>query len=86
MAPNPLYAECIQRAAGLLGGYAALGARIGVPSRLLERWAQGHYGVTETVFLKVVDVLFELNAQVPRPDDPASRPPDPAPGGPGTPA
>jgi hypothetical protein len=61
MQSNPLYAECIVRAAILLGGYGALGARIGVAPGLLERWAEGRSTVPESVFLKVVDILFEQN-------------------------
>jgi hypothetical protein len=63
MQSNPLYAECILRAAIRLGGYRALGARIGVPPRLLERWGDGRGAVPETVFLKVVDVLLEQNVR-----------------------
>jgi hypothetical protein len=59
MHPNPLYAECLQRAAAELGGCAQLGARLGVPARLVERWAQGRSPVPADIFLKVVDLLQE---------------------------
>jgi hypothetical protein len=59
MRPNPLYAECVQRAAALVGGYAALGARLGVPPPAVERWACGREAVPERVFLRLVDILLE---------------------------
>jgi len=61
MPPNPLYAECIQRAAALLGGCAALAARLGVPQRLVERWLDGRCAVPEGAFLRAVDILLEKN-------------------------
>jgi len=72
---NPLYAECIQRAALLLGGYRALGARVGVAPRLLKHWASGKAAAPETVFLKVVDVLLDESLRVtPPPRDPQNTP------------
>jgi hypothetical protein len=56
---NPLYAACIQRAAAMVGGYEALGERLGIPPRLLERWARGKGFVDETIFLKIVDIVLE---------------------------
>jgi hypothetical protein len=63
MRANPLYAECIQRAALLLGGYRELGARVCVAPRLLERWGRGQGVAPERVFLKVVDILLEENVR-----------------------
>ena len=54
-----LYAACVRRAADLLGGYEALGARLGVPPEMLERWAYGNGNGAQLVFLRVVDILFE---------------------------
>jgi hypothetical protein len=59
MPPNPLYAACIRRAALLLGGYDALGARLGLSPQVLERWAAGNGWMSESVFLRVVDILSE---------------------------
>jgi len=70
MRPNPLYAACVQRAAALAGGYAALGARLGVPPRAVERWACGREAVPERVFLRLVDILLE-NGGPPKPPAPA---------------
>lgn len=66
MAINPLYAECVRRSAALVGGYAALGARLGVPKALVERWAAGRSALPERVFLRVVDILLE-NGAAPKP-------------------
>jgi hypothetical protein len=59
MSPNPLYAVCIQRAAQLLGGYDALGARLELSPKILRRWASGHGDAGETVFLRIVDILLD---------------------------
>ena len=75
MPANPLYAECIQRAAGLLGGYRALGLRIGVTPRLLERWGSGEGAAPESVFLKVVDILLEQSIRPIGPPRDRSEPP-----------
>jgi hypothetical protein len=56
---DPLFAECIRRAARLLGGYAALGARLGRSPQVLERWARGEGDAGEMVFLQIVDILLE---------------------------
>jgi hypothetical protein len=75
MLRDPLYAECIRRAAELLGGYAALGARLGRSPQVLERWARGEGDAGEMVFLQVVDILLEQRVSTgsPQPDDsPAS--------------
>jgi len=56
---NALYAACIQRAAVVLGGYEALGERLGIAPRLLERWAKGAGIADETIFLKIVDIVLE---------------------------
>jgi hypothetical protein len=58
---NPLYAVCIQRAARLLGGYDALGARLDISPQVLERWAEGYGIISEVVFLQVVDILLEAH-------------------------
>jgi hypothetical protein len=58
MHPNPLYAECVQRAAALLGGDGALAARLGVTPRLVERWLDGRSAIPESMFLRVVDILL----------------------------
>lgn len=69
MLRNPLYAECIRRAAQVLGGYAALGARLGRSPQVLERWARGEGDAGEMVFLQVVDILVEesIRAVPPQP-------------------
>lgn len=71
MLRNPLYAECIRRAAQVLGGYAALGARLGRSPQVLERWARGEGDAGEMVFLQVVDILVEesIRAVPPQPGD-----------------
>jgi hypothetical protein len=56
---DPLYAECIRRAAGILGGYAALGKRLGRSPKVLERWARGEGDADELLFLQIVDILLE---------------------------
>ena len=72
MLRNPLYAECIQRAARVLGGYAALGARLGRSPKALERWARGEGDGGEMVFLQIVDILLEESSRAvpPQPGDP----------------
>lgn len=69
MLRNPLYAECIRRAAELVGGYPALGARLGRSPEILERWARGEGDAGETVFLQIVDILLDkrTRAMPPRP-------------------
>jgi hypothetical protein len=71
MLRNPLYAECIRRAAQVLGGYTALGARLGRSPQVLERWARGEGDAGEMVFLQVVDILVEesICAVPPQPGD-----------------
>jgi hypothetical protein len=71
---DPLYAECIWRAAQLLGGYAALGKRLGCSPQVLERWARGEGDAGEMVFLQVVDILLEESKRAvpPQPGDSAS--------------
>jgi hypothetical protein len=71
MLRDPLYAECIRRAAELLGGYAALGARLGCSPKVLERWARGEGDAGEMVFLQVVDILLAANIRTapPQPGD-----------------
>jgi hypothetical protein len=59
MLRNPLYAECIRRAAQALGGYAALGRRLGRSPRVLERWTRGEGDCGEMVFLQIVDILLD---------------------------
>jgi hypothetical protein len=56
---DPLYAECIRRAAEILGGYAALGKRLGRSPKVLERWARGEGDAGEMIFLQIVDILLE---------------------------
>lgn len=74
MLRNPLYAECIRRAAQQLGGYAALGARLGRSPQVLERWARGEGDPGEMAFLQVVDILLEesTRAAQPQPGDATS--------------
>jgi hypothetical protein len=74
MLRDPLYAECIRRAAQLLGGYAALGARLGRSPQVLERWARGEGDAGEMVFLQVVDILMDesMRAVLPQPGDSTS--------------
>ena len=81
MLRNPLYAGCIRRAAEVLGGYAALGARLGRSPKILERWARGEGDGGEMVFLQVVDILSEhsIYTTPPQPGDstsPARNQPD----------
>jgi len=56
---DPLYAECLRRAAEMLGGYVPLGKRLGRSPKVLERWARGEGDAGEMVFLQVVDILVE---------------------------
>jgi hypothetical protein len=74
MPRNPLYAECIRCAAQVLGGYAALGARLGRSPQVLEHWARGEGDPGESVFLRVVDILLDdsMRAVRPQPGDSAS--------------
>jgi hypothetical protein len=58
MVRDPLYAECIRRAAEMLGGYVALGKRLGRSPQLLERWARGEGDAGEMVFLQIIDILL----------------------------
>lgn len=75
MPSNPLYAVCIQRAAHLLGGYDALGARLEVSPQILERWANGEGVAAEMVFLQVVDILLDASLPtVPSPLSPHDNP------------
>jgi hypothetical protein len=75
MHPNPLYAECVQRAAALLGGEGALAARLEVTPRLVGRWLDGHSAIPESMFLRVVDILLEIDL----PPKPPAAPDDPKP-------
>ena len=59
MAFNALYAACIRRAAQRLGGYDALAARLNISATLLERCAHQEAWASESVFLQLVDILFE---------------------------
>ena len=74
MLRNPLYPECIRRAAELLGGYAALGKRLGRSPKVLERWARGEGDVGDAVFLQIVDILLDQNIRAvpPQPGGTAS--------------
>lgn len=74
MLRDPLYAECIRRAAHVLGGYAALGARLGRSPQVLERWARGEGDAGEMVFLQVVDILLDdsIRTAPPQPGDATS--------------
>lgn len=74
MLRNPLYAECIRRAAEVLGGYAALGARLGRSPKILERWARGEGDAGEMIFLQIVDILAaeSIRAAPARLGEPAS--------------
>jgi hypothetical protein len=83
MLRDPLYAECIRRAAQLLGGYAALGARLGRSPQVLERWARGEGDAGEAVFLRIVDILLDesIRAVPPQPGDSTSPTQDPRRGG-----
>jgi hypothetical protein len=63
MPRNPLYAACVRRAALLLGGYEALSARLGIPAQVLERWAAGSGWMSESVFLRIVDILLKEQPQ-----------------------
>jgi hypothetical protein len=67
---DPLYAECIRRAAQLLGGYAALGKRLGRSPQVLERWARGEGDAGEMVFLEIVDILLSANNRAVSPPQP----------------
>jgi hypothetical protein len=67
---DPLFAECIRRAATLLGGYAALGARLGRSPKVLESWARGEGDGGETVFLQIVDILLDANTRAISPSQP----------------
>jgi hypothetical protein len=53
----------------MLGGYAALGKRLGRSPKVLERWARGEGDGGEAVFLQIVDILMEesLRAVVSQP-------------------
>jgi hypothetical protein len=77
MQPKPLYAECVQRAAALAGGPGALGARLGVPAPLVERWASGRSPVPQHVFLRVVDILLESGVPGPPAGAHPAKPPPP---------
>jgi hypothetical protein len=74
MLRNPLYAECIRRAAQVLGGYAALGARLGRSPKILERWARGEGDGGEMVFLQIVDILQEESGRAGPPPRDATGP------------
>ena len=65
MAFNALYAACIRRAARRLGGYDALAARVGVSATLLERCARREAWASESVFLRIVDILLEETPPAP---------------------
>jgi hypothetical protein len=58
MPAKSLQAECVRRAALLLGGYAALGQRIGASAHALEWWAGDRGEVPDVIFLRIVDVLL----------------------------
>jgi hypothetical protein len=58
MPAKSLHAECIRRAALILGGYAALGQRIGASPHALDWWARENGEVPDVIFLRVVDVLL----------------------------
>ena len=73
MSARPVHAECIRRAALLVGGYAALAERVGASPRMLEWWARGGAGeVPDAVFLAAVDVLLGE----PRPPTPTRSSPE----------
>ena len=57
--PNPLYAACVSRAAALKGGYAELGAELGVKPARVQRWAEGIGSPPDAIFLKIVDLLLD---------------------------
>ena len=56
---NTLYAACIQRAAAMLGGFDALGEKLAISPRMLERWANGKGLVDEAIFLRIVDIVVD---------------------------
>jgi hypothetical protein len=58
MPPRSVQAECLRRAAHLLGGYLALAQRVGVSAHILEWWADGNGEVPDGVFLSAVDVVL----------------------------
>jgi hypothetical protein len=66
MLPNPLCAECITRAAQLLGGLDRLARELYLTTRVLERWVDGRSNPPTVIFLKLVDIL--LGDHVPTPD------------------
>lgn len=59
MEPNPVYAACIRRAAGMLGGYDKLALRLAVGPRQLERWARGLGAPSDAQFLTLVDIVLD---------------------------
>ena len=66
MAPNPLYAHCIRRAAELLGGFDKLGAHLEVSPRHLMNWADGLGAPSDAMFLKIVDIVLDKQQGAPR--------------------
>ena len=56
--PNPLYAQCVTRAARLLGGLDSLARELYLAPRVLERWVDGRSKPPTAVFLRIVDILL----------------------------
>ena len=58
MLPNPLYAECVTRAAQVLGGLDRLARELYLAPRILERWVDGKGNPPTVVFLRLVDIVL----------------------------
>lgn len=50
MVPNPLYAQCVTRAAQLLGGLDRLARELYLAPRVLERWIDGRSNPPTGIF------------------------------------
>jgi hypothetical protein len=61
MLPNPLYAECVTRAAELLGGLDRLARELYLTPRVLVRWIDGRSNPPTGIFLRLVDILLDEN-------------------------
>lgn len=61
MVPNPLYVECVTRAAEHLGGMNRLARELCLTPGVLVRWIDGRSNLPTGIFLRLVDILLGDN-------------------------
>lgn len=71
--PNPLYAECVSRAAELLGGMDRLARELYLTPGVLVRWIDGRSNPPTGIFLRLVDILLGDNVPTTDTNAPSER-------------